>query len=117
MSMDYISLILRFTILFFTAMASEIAISKRFYSLGIFLFAFWITIFRLAFYRAATAYLGVFQHESSVFVNEASHFIQSSNLTNITDTIILIGVILLFLDISHMKRWDEGRKLKTDNGN
>lgn len=104
MNVDYINLIIRVLILFFTAMSSEIAMGKKLYSISLLLFAVWVTIFRLTLFRAVTAYIGVFQHESNSFVVGTAATLSGSQFANFTDFILLVAIILLFIDIIKFKR-------------
>lgn len=91
-----ISLILRVAILFVTAASSEVALSKKYYSLGMFLLSLWLLIFRMAFLRAVASYIGVFQHEDGFITGSIRNFLVASGTTNVNDLFILITLIFFF---------------------
>ncbi len=104
MNPDYINLAIRFLILFFVAATSEVAITKKHISLAFLLFALWISFFRLTALRAVSSYVGVFSYDHSPFVNNLMASLTRANLTNVTDFIMLVAVIILFIDISKTKK-------------
>lgn len=107
-----ISLVLRLAILFMTAASSEIAFSKKFYSLGMFLLSVWLLTFRMAFLRAVASYIGVFQHEDGFITGGFKTFLTASNTTNVNDFLIFITLIFLFKWVLSLKQ--NGNKTRPD---
>ncbi len=110
MSVDVGNVLLRVLILFFAAGASELALNKRLWALSFFLFAVWLTIFRLTIFRVASVYLGVFSHEIPSFVDTIRVFIQSSPVANATDFVILAGTVGVFRWVAKYRNMTADKK-------
>ena len=102
--MDMLNIIIRFFILFFGAATSQIALENRKYALAFLMFGIWITIFRLTIYRVAIASVGLFGHEEEVIVDGFINFVLSSAAGNVTDSLLLIGVIAIFHQLIKQKQ-------------
>jgi len=94
--LDVLNLGMRLIILFLTGVISQLTFQKKFYSLTIFLFGVWTTIFYLTLLRAISMYAGVFRNLDGDFLLHFKYFLMDSYFTNIPTFIILIGSILLF---------------------
>lgn len=104
MSAEAVGLIIRIFIVFFSAAASEVALSKRLYGVALLFLGLWVTFFRLGFLRAATYYVGAFQHESFMQIVNLQTFLKSPQITNVTDGLVLVGVIVSFYWIVRLKK-------------
>lgn len=107
MNPDILNFSLKVLCLFMIGATAELCLRRRFYAMTVFLTGVWITIFRLAILRSVAIYIGAFGHEPARVVDAVRGIFQGSFLSNITDTIVFVGTILLFRFISkeHRKEW------------
>lgn len=100
MTYDIVNLIIRIFILQFVGATSEVAFKRRDWSLVALSFGIWLTTFRLAIYRAATIYIGVFKYESVERIDSIRNFITSGAVGNVTDLVLMVGVILTYIELA-----------------
>lgn len=94
--MQIASFIIRILLLQVLAIASEMALVKRLWGLGVFLITVWLTIFRLAFLRAVSLYMGVFgKPEEIMFTDKMRDWLVAGQTTNIFDGLMLLGALFL----------------------
>ena len=94
---DTISLILRITILYFLAVASQVAFQKRMWIFVILLLGMYLNIFRLALLRGMTIYIGIFSRANPELVDRLRINLMGSSYGIIADIPFLIGTIMVFL--------------------
>lgn len=100
MTYDIVNLIIRIVILQFVGATSEIAFRKRHVGLTVLSFGVWLTTFRLAVYRSTSIYIGVFKYENPENIKKIQDFLLSAVAGNVTDIVLMIGVILMYIAIS-----------------
>lgn len=96
MDMQIASFIIRILLLQILAITSEMALTKRLWGLGVFLVTVWLTVFRLAFLRAVSLYMGVFGKPGEViFTDKMRDWLVAGQTTNIFDILMLLGALFM----------------------
>lgn len=96
---DVLNIAIRLTLLFVLGATSTLTLQKKFYQLTLFIFGVWLTFFRLTMLRSILLYVGIFRPEETTLTISQSfyNFFQSSQVSNITSFIVLVGAIFLFI--------------------
>ena len=103
-TMDWVNLIEKFLLLNLLGVCSELALKKRYWNLWFLMLALFITYFRTTLLRAVSMYVGVFSKMPVNKVVAICDFLQGSLATTITDSIILIAVILTYLTLQSIQK-------------
>lgn len=92
----YFNLILKFSLIMMFAAMSEIAMKKRRYGLTIFMFSLYAGIIRRTLIQLTVIPVGGFIQLSQAQLKAFQLWLQSPNVVNLTDFVMLVGVVVLF---------------------
>ena len=100
MNLDLLNFIIKVACLFLLGAITELCLRRRFFALTIFVTGVWLTFFRLAILRAISFYVGVFRYDPASVVITIRDTFQGSLFSTFTDSVVLIGIVILFRWIS-----------------
>jgi hypothetical protein len=105
MTLDILDFIFKCLTLVFITGVIQFSIGRKFWTMAVFGQAVWLLIFRGAFLRAITLYMGVFRKGSLIFIDSFQKFLMSSTFGIVVDFIVLLGAIAVFAMLAENKTY------------